>query len=103
MQPALEEVIRDHNAAVNPDGVPFKPNTRPAAIPVHRLPGATAVRLPALPGQAPDIAALTAAGNLMECQVSNQPLDCIFISWLFCYSAHLHFFIFEFGNLGTRS
>ena len=90
VQPALEEVMRDHNSTVNPDGVPFKANTRQAALPVHKLPGATAVRLPALPGQAPDIAGLTAAGNVMECQVSNQPFNCIPI---LCYFVSLSVYI----------
>jgi hypothetical protein len=97
VQPALEEVIRDHNATINPDGVPFKPNTRPATVPVHKLPGATAVRLPALPGQAPDLAALTAAGNLMECQVSNQPHDCILLLD-YNFFSHLYFSCRSFAN-----
>ena len=78
VQPALDQIVQEHNAAVNPGGVPFKPNTRPAPVPIHKLPGATAVRMPTLPGQAADTDALAAAGGLTECQVSNQPQSCTY-------------------------
>ena len=66
------QVIAEHNAAVNESGVPYKHNSRPPPVPLARLPGCSAVRLPNLPGQVTDLSKLQAAGNLTEAQVGNQ-------------------------------
>jgi hypothetical protein len=62
--------VAEHNRQVNPDGVPYKANSRPRD-PIQPQEDLKGKRLPPLENQAADYQALSASGTLSEVQAVN--------------------------------
>lgn len=69
---AFEELVRGHDLAWNPTGVPWKPNSRPAEVPLAQLPEAQAIRITAPAGTPKTLADLEATAGPLQ-QVPGSP------------------------------